>query len=79
MRRAVAILIGTVLVLGVLAGPVSAADSRGTAGSVSHTTAMSPPHKGDKYVALGSSIASGFGISVQSASRVGARAATMAS
>jgi lysophospholipase L1-like esterase len=29
---------------------------------------VSPPKKGDKYVALGSSIASGFGISVQSTS-----------
>jgi len=55
MRRAVAVFIGAVLVLGVVAGPVNAAHS-------------SRPKKGEKYVALGSSIASGFGISVQSTS-----------
>jgi lysophospholipase L1-like esterase len=58
MRRAVAVLIGTVMVLGVAACPVSAADSSGGARL----------KKGAKYVGLGSSIASGFGISVQSAS-----------
>jgi lysophospholipase L1-like esterase len=52
MRRSVAMVIGMVLALGAAAGPVSAA--------------ASPPKKGDKYVSLGSSIASGFGISVQS-------------
>src|SRR5438094_8488355 len=55
MRRAVAVFIGAVLVLGVVAGPVNAAHA-------------SRPKKGDRYVALGSSIASGFGISVQSTS-----------
>ena len=68
MRRALAMAIGTVLVLGVIACPVSAADSRGAARSVHHSTTTSPPKKGEKYVALGSSIASGFGISVQSTS-----------
>jgi lysophospholipase L1-like esterase len=66
MRRLLATLIGTVLVLGVAVCPVSAADSRGVARSVSDSTAAAKPKKGDKYVALGSSIASGFGISVQS-------------
>jgi lysophospholipase L1-like esterase len=66
MRRGVAVLIGTVLALGVVAWPASAADSRDAARSVSDSTVTSPLNKGDKYVALGSSIASGFGISVQS-------------
>jgi lysophospholipase L1-like esterase len=65
MRR-LATLISTVLVLGVVAGPVSAAASRGTERSVSDSAGTKPPTKGAKYVALGSSIASGFGISVQS-------------
>jgi lysophospholipase L1-like esterase len=61
-------LIGTVLVLGVVASPVGAAYSRRTARSASNATIAKKPHKGDKYVALGSSIASGYGISVQSTS-----------
>jgi lysophospholipase L1-like esterase len=68
MRHALAIVIGAVLVLGVMACPVSAADSRGAARSVHDSTVTRPPNKGAKYVALGSSIASGFGISVQSTS-----------
>jgi lysophospholipase L1-like esterase len=60
--------IGTVLALVLLACPVSAEDSRGAARSVTASMVTSPPNQGDKYVALGSSIASGFGISVQSTS-----------
>jgi lysophospholipase L1-like esterase len=60
--------IGTVLVLGVAAGPASAADPLGVAHSVQDSTIAAPPKKGDKYVSLGTSIASGFGISVQSTS-----------
>ncbi|MSO79047.1 MAG: SGNH/GDSL hydrolase family protein [Acidimicrobiia bacterium] len=66
MRRLLTPLIGTFLVLGVAVGPVSAANSRGSARAVGDSTATAKPKKDDKYVALGSSIASGFGISVQS-------------
>jgi lysophospholipase L1-like esterase len=68
MRRATAMVIGTVLVLGIVASPVSAANSSGAAPSGKDTTVKSRLKKGDKYVALGTSIASGFGISEQSTS-----------
>jgi len=69
MRR-----LGVMLVVGALVlGAVSCADdedgSSEPAGASTSTTAVAPAvAEGDRYVALGSSIASGFGISVQSTS-----------
>ncbi len=65
MRHSKLIFIGTLLAFGVIACPASAAEARSRARSTTAAT-VTTPKKGDKYVALGTSIASGFGISVQS-------------
>jgi lysophospholipase L1-like esterase len=65
MRRSQLIMIGSLLAFGVIACPTNAAEARSRARSTTAAT-VTIPKKGAKYVALGTSIASGFGISVQS-------------
>lgn len=66
MRRAAAVLMGWALVLGVVGIPSAVAGSGAAARPPAAPSFGSKLKNGDLYVALGSSIASGFGIAVQS-------------